>query len=78
MTALAAIQETPGLHEYLEELDRGLDFREDLLLPGSFELEVAPGRSQILAATVEAASTIDLDALGSLFGPAGPRASRPC
>ena len=30
--------------EYLEELDRGLDFREDLLLPGSFELELAPGQ----------------------------------
>ena len=58
--------------EYLEELDRGLDFREDLLLPGSFELALAPGRSEIVAATVEAAATLDLDALGALFPPPEP------
>ena len=74
----------PAWHEnveYLEELDRGLDFREDLLLPGSFELEVAPGRPQIVAATVEAAATLDLDALGALFARAesrvGPRVPAP-
>jgi predicted glycogen debranching enzyme len=53
--------------EYLEELDRGLDFREDLLLPGSFELELAPGRPQILAATVESGARLDLEALGAVF-----------
>src|SRR5262249_56419888 len=48
----------PAWHEnveYLVELERGLDFREDLLLPGSFELELAPGRPQLVAATVEGA-----------------------
>jgi predicted glycogen debranching enzyme len=53
--------------EYLEELDRGLDFREDLLLPGSFELELVPGRPQIVAATVEPGAELDLDTLMSLF-----------
>ena len=53
--------------EYLEELDRGLDFREDLLLPGSFELELAPGRPQLVAATVESGASLDLEALGALF-----------
>ena len=53
--------------EYLEELDRGLDFREDLLLPGSFEVDLVPGRPQVLAASIEA-HPIDLDALGLLFG----------
>jgi predicted glycogen debranching enzyme len=63
--------------EYLEELDRGLDFREDLLLPGSFELDVAPGRPQIVAATVEAAAALDLDALGALFTRAQAAAPAP-
>ena len=53
--------------EYLEELDRGLDFREDLLLAGSFELELAPGRPQLVAATVESGASLDLEALGGLF-----------
>ena len=53
--------------EYLEELDRGLDFREDLLLPGSFELELAPGHAQILAATVESGVTLDLEVLATRF-----------
>ena len=57
--------------EYLEELDRGLDFREDLLLPGSFELELAPGRPQLLAATVEPDVELDLDTLMSLFSRVG-------
>jgi predicted glycogen debranching enzyme len=67
--------------EYLEELDRGLDFREDLLLPGSFELQLLPGRPQLVAATVEPAAALDLDALGTHFrraAPVGPAAvSRP-
>ena len=45
----SAFVAAPAWHEnveYLEELERGLDFREDLLVPGSFELEVTPGRPQ--------------------------------
>jgi predicted glycogen debranching enzyme len=64
----------PAWHEnveYLEELERGLDFREDLLLPGSFELEVVPERPRLVAATVEAAPQLDLDALGALFQGSG-------
>jgi glycogen debranching enzyme len=30
-------------NEYLEELDRGLDFREDLFTPGFYSLELRPG-----------------------------------
>ena len=67
--------------EYLEELDRGLDFREDLLLPGSFELELLPGRPQLVSATVEPAAAVNLDTLGARFqrtAPVGPAAvSRP-
>ena len=51
--------------EYLEELDRGLDFREDLLLPGSFELELAPGRPELVAATAEAGAVLDSRVTGS-------------
>jgi len=58
--------------EYLEELERGLDFREDLLLPGSFELELVPGTPQLVAATVEAGAPLDLDALASCFSRASP------
>ena len=39
--------------EYLRELDRGLDFHEDLYSPGSFVLEVAPDRPAWLVATIE-------------------------
>jgi predicted glycogen debranching enzyme len=42
-----AFHGTPLWHdnvEYLIELERGLDFREDLFLPGSFTLDVAPDR----------------------------------
>ena len=63
--------------EYLEELDRGLDFREDLLRPGSFQLEIAPGQPQILAASVQADAPLDLDALGSLFARRGPAPRAP-
>ena len=53
--------------EYLEELDRGLDFREDLLAPGGFELELAPGRPAVVAATVESGARHDLQSLHDLF-----------
>ncbi|HUM09819.1 MAG TPA: amylo-alpha-1,6-glucosidase [Myxococcaceae bacterium] len=63
--------------EYLEELDRGLDFREDLLLPGSFELELVPGRAELVAATVEAGAALDLESLAGLFRRAEPARSTP-
>lgn len=40
--------------EYLEELDRGLDFREDLYCLGTITLELAPGRPGWLLATTAA------------------------
>ncbi|HEY1335773.1 MAG TPA: amylo-alpha-1,6-glucosidase, partial [Myxococcaceae bacterium] len=71
----------PAWHEnveYLVELERGLDFREDLLLPGSFELQLDPGAPQLLAATVEESVTLDLDALAASFPRATPlRAAAP-
>ncbi|HZW87762.1 MAG TPA: glycogen debranching enzyme N-terminal domain-containing protein, partial [Myxococcaceae bacterium] len=73
-SAFAAAPEWHENVEYLEELDRGLDFREDLFLPGSFELDLAPGRPQVIAASVEA-RPLDLDRLDTLFGPA--QSSRP-
>jgi len=39
--------------EYLEELDRGLDFREDLYSPGVFELELKPGEWTSLCASAD-------------------------
>jgi predicted glycogen debranching enzyme len=39
-------------NEYLAELDRGLDFREDLWKLGTVELEVGPANAVFLAATV--------------------------
>jgi predicted glycogen debranching enzyme len=53
--------------EYLEELERGLDFREDLLLPGTFVLALAPGRPEVVAATVEAGRILDLSVLARAF-----------
>ena len=51
-----AFEAAPCWHdnvEYLEELDRGLDFREDLFLPGSFVLEVAPQHPGFVVATLD-------------------------
>jgi predicted glycogen debranching enzyme len=45
--------------EYLEELDRGLDFREDLFLPGSFTLDVSADRPGWVVATLEEAARPD-------------------
>lgn len=39
--------------EYLEELDRGLDFREDLFTPGVFTLDLAPGEWVGLCASID-------------------------
>jgi predicted glycogen debranching enzyme len=52
--------------EYLEELDRGLDFREDLFLPGSFVLDFAPQRPAWLVATLDAAARMDGPAVRKL------------
>ena len=41
--------------EYLIELDRGLDFREDLFTPGVIELQLKPGEWSPILAAVEAA-----------------------
>ena len=59
--------------EYLEELERGLDFREDLLLPGHCELELRPGTPQWVAATVEGPEAVHLTRVARLCRwPAGP------
>jgi len=62
--------------EYLEELDRGLDFREDLLLPGSFELELGPERAEWVVATLDGAGGFDGDRVRSLEAQALDRRRR--
>ncbi len=55
-------QAGPSWHEnveYLQEFDRGLDFREDLFLPGSILLDVAPQRPAWVLATLEVAEKPD-------------------
>jgi predicted glycogen debranching enzyme len=64
-----AFSSAPVWHEnveYLEELERGLDFREDLFLPGSFVLEVAPEKPGWVVATLEADAPSDGLSLGKL------------
>jgi predicted glycogen debranching enzyme len=59
----------PAWHEnveYLEELDRGLDFREDLFLPGTFTLDVGPEKPSWAVATLEAAAQLDATAVHGL------------
>ena len=54
-----AFRPAPCWHEnveYQEELDRGLDYREDLLLPGSFEVELRPDRPGWVVATLDEAA----------------------
>jgi predicted glycogen debranching enzyme len=45
--------------EYLEELDRGLDFREDLWRMGTIEMEVRPGEDAFLVATTGPWNALD-------------------
>ena len=45
--------------EYLLELERGLDYREDLFLPGSFLLDVQPAQPGWVVATLDAAAALD-------------------
>lgn len=52
--------------EYLGELDRGLDFREDLYSPGSIELSIAPGRPAWVVAGAESTAGIDAESLYAL------------
>ncbi len=40
-------------HEYLRELERGLDFREDLFSPGSISFDLHPNRPAWFIATLE-------------------------
>ncbi len=46
--------------EYQEEIERGLDSREDLFTPGTFRFEMRPGDSTWFAATIEQETTLDL------------------
>jgi glycogen debranching enzyme len=51
-------QFTPDVHwyrdiEYLAELDRGLDFREDLFTPGLLTLELMPGEWTSICASID-------------------------
>jgi glycogen debranching enzyme len=46
-------------NEYLEELDRGLDFREDLFTPGVIELDLKPNEWSGICATIDGASYAD-------------------
>lgn len=48
--------------EYLVELDRGFDFREDLYTPGRYLFQLEPGRPAALVATLEPDLALDLDA----------------
>jgi glycogen debranching enzyme len=45
--------------EYLEELDRGFDFREDLYSPGIYELNLAPGAWTALCASLDGMGSAD-------------------
>jgi glycogen debranching enzyme len=46
-------------HEYLRELERGLDFREDLYSPGILHFELETDKQIYLLATLESSATID-------------------
>ncbi len=45
---------------YSDEMRRGFDCREDLLVPGTFELELAPGGSVVFSASTEEAAPAGL------------------
>jgi glycogen debranching enzyme len=46
-------------NEYLEELDRGLDFREDLFTPGLIELDLKPGEWSAICASIDGSSYVE-------------------
>jgi glycogen debranching enzyme len=45
-------------NEYLEELDRGLDFREDLYTPGVYTLELTPGHWYPLCVSIDGTAAV--------------------
>ncbi len=49
--------------EYLRELDRGLDFREDLYTPGEFEVDLKAGVPLYIVAGVDSVADLDPAAL---------------
>jgi predicted glycogen debranching enzyme len=52
--------------EYLGELDRGLDFREDVYTPGSFEIHIPAGGAAFIVAAVDSTAGIAAAALYAL------------
>jgi glycogen debranching enzyme len=54
-------------HEYLEELDRGLDYREDLFTPGVIELDLKPNEWSGICATIDDADYADPNPRGDPF-----------
>lgn len=48
--------------EYMEERNRGYDFREDLFVPGYFEFPIRKGESVVFSASVESVATSRLKA----------------
>lgn len=46
-------------NEYLRELDRGLDYREDLYSPGWFDFELRAGETAYVVATLEDHAAVD-------------------
>jgi predicted glycogen debranching enzyme len=62
--------------EYLEELDRGLDFREDLLVPGSFVLELEAASPGFVGATLDPLRTFDAESARRSFAEESARPVR--
>ncbi len=72
-----AFRPAPSWHEnveYLVELERGLDFREDLFLPGSFLLDVSPEKPGWAVGTLEAQAHFDWPAVQRLESRRGAQA----
>ena len=64
-----AFRESPDVHWNLfhrQEAERGLDSVEDLYSPGVFEIQLEPGDSVTLCATIEAQATPAAEALAAL------------
>ncbi len=52
--------------EYLEELERGLDFREDLWRMGTIEVDVRPGEDAFVLATIDPVESADRGSIDAL------------
>ncbi|MCC6394740.1 MAG: glycogen debranching enzyme family protein, partial [Bryobacterales bacterium] len=48
-------------NEYRKEMERGLDFQEDIYSPGWFGFELLPGETAYIAATIENPDSIDFE-----------------